>query len=149
MAKEIKQKFSVDLGAVVDNSIASVKAIRKSEQARKEAEFQRAIANGISYEEQLLLRENWLAEERKSSFSDPEYINTLEKSISDTKKLNRFNKYRTKYATTLGDLSAGKINEEQYLSALQNQLSVIDDPDLRLEIQTDVTAAEKSLKTYN
>src|SRR3989344_8618289 len=100
MAKNITTKFSIDLRGVVDNSITAVKSIRKSEQARKEAEFQRAIANGLSYESQLSLREKQLKEERDSSFSDPEYIFSLEGSISDTKKLNRFNKYRTKYTTT-------------------------------------------------
>lgn len=149
MAKEIQQKFSVDLGNVVSNSIDVVVAIRKTERARKEAEFQRAIANGLSYDAQVALREAQLDEEKKSSISDADYITTLEKSITDTKKLNRFNKYRTKYATTLGDLSGGKINESQYLDTLRNQLQNIDDPDLRLEIQTDITAAEGKVKTYN
>lgn len=149
MAKEIQQKFSVDLGSVVNNSIDAVVAVRKSERARKEAEFQRAIANGLSYEAQVSMREAQLEEEKKSSISDADYITTLEKSITDTKKLNRFNKYRTRYTETLGELSAGKINEQEYLSVLRNQLSGIDDPDLRLEIQTDITAAEAKLKTYN
>ncbi|MBI4091730.1 MAG: hypothetical protein HY427_00790, partial [Candidatus Levybacteria bacterium] len=149
MAKNITTQFSVDLNLVVESSITAVKATRKREQSRKEAEFQKAIANGLSYEEQLLLREQQLEDEQKSSLSDQDYIGALEKSIVDTKKLNRFNKYRTKYAQTLGDLSAGKINEEQYLSVLKSNLDGIDDPDLRLEIQNDVTAAEGKLKTYN
>ena len=149
MAKELPTKFSVDLGEVVNNSIDSTRLIRKREQARKEAEFQRAIANGLSYEEQLVMREAQLDEEKKSSIADSEYMNTLEKSITDTKKLNRFNKYRARYAESLGSLSAGKINEEQYLSILKNQLSGIDDPELRLEIQGDIATAEGKLKTYN
>lgn len=148
MAKNITTKFSVDLSGSVSSSIDAVKAIRKREQARREAEFQRAIASGLSYEEQLVLRKKQLEEENKSSFSDADYIASLEKSIADTQKLSRFNKYRNRYATSLGELSAGKINEEQYLSILKSQLNNIDDPDLRLEIQTDITAAEAKLKTY-
>lgn len=144
-----RAKLTVDLGSVVSNSITAVKAVRKGEQARKEAEFQRAISNGLSYEEQIKMREEQLKEENTSSFSDTEYILTLEKNIADTKKLNRFNKYRTRYAESLGELSAGKINEEQYLSTLENQLSGIDDPELRLEIQGDVAAARTKVKTYN
>lgn len=149
MAINIQKKFSIDLGTVVENSITAVKAVRKSEQARKEGEFQRAIANGLSYEEQLSLRKKQLDEEKKSSLSDPDYILTLEKSISDTNKLYRFNKYRTKYADTFGELSAGKINEQSYLNTLKGQLGGIDDPELRLEVQQDIAAAEKGLKTYN
>ncbi len=148
MAKEIRQKLSVDLGSVVDNSISSVKNIRRSEQTRKEAEFQRAIANGLSYDEQLRLREKQLMDERDSSFSDPAYILDLEKSIADTRKLNRFNKYRTRYSQSLGELSSGKINEEEYLNTLKSQLNGVDDPELRLEIQNDISTAEKQVKNY-
>lgn len=149
MAKELSTKFSVDLGDVVDNSITAVKNIRRNEQARKEAEFQRAIANGLSYEEQVKMREKQLEEEKASSISDADYIAVLTKSLSDTKKLKRFNNYREKYATTLANLSSGKINEEDYLSVLKNQLEGVNDPELRVEIQNDIAAAEKELKAYN
>ena len=149
MAIEIKTKFTVDLSTVVNNSITTVRAIRRREQARKESEFQKAIANGLSYEEQIKLRETQLAEEKKSSLSSDVYIASLEKSITETKRLNRFNKYRIRYAETLGELSSGKINEEQYLSILQSQLNGVVDPNLRLEIQGDITAAHAKLKTYN
>ena len=148
MAKELTTKFSVDLSGVVENSIIAVRNIRKNEQARKEAEFQRAIANGLSYEAQISMREAQLEEEKKSSLFDADYSGTLEKSITDTKKLNRFNKYRTRYAESLGELSSGKINEEQYLSVLKTQLNGIDDPELRLEIQGDIATAETKVKTY-
>ena len=98
MAKNITTQFSIDLNLVVESSITAVKATRRREQIRKEAEFQRAVANGLSYEDQLMLREKQLEEEKESSLSEADYIGTLEKSIADTKKLNRFNKYRTRYA---------------------------------------------------
>lgn len=149
MAKEISTKFSVDLSLVISSSLEAVRAIRKREQAEKEAEFQRAIANGLSYEEQIKIRQEQLVEEKKSFLSESSYIASLEKSIAETKRLNRFNKYRLKYAESLGSLGAGKINEEQYLSILENQLGRVTDPDLRLEIQGDISAAETQVKTYN
>lgn len=149
MAKNISTTFSVDLGGVVENSINAVKTIRKTEQTRKETEFQKAVASGLSYEEQIGLREKFLEEEKASNFSDPDYILSLAKQITDTKKLSRYNKYRTKYATTFGELAAGKVNEQNYLDVLKNQLEGVDDPELRLEIQQDIAAAEKGLKTYN
>lgn len=149
MAKEISTKFSVDLSIVISSSLEAVRSIRKREQAEKEAEFQRAIANGLSYEEQIKIRQEQLVEEKKSFLSESSYIASLEKSIAETKRLNRFNKYRLKYAESLGSLGAGKINEEQYLSVLENQLGRVTDPELRLEIQGDISAAEAKVKTYN
>lgn len=149
MAKNVEQKFSIDLTSVVNSSITATKAIRRADQAAKEAEFQRAIANGLPYEEQLNLRKKQLEEEKSSSFGDPDYINSLEKSIADTSKLNRFNKYRTNYASAVNELNAGKINEETYLNTLKNNLNGITDPELRLEIQNDIATAEKQVKTYH
>ena len=149
MAINITSKFSVNLSEVVQNSISAVKAIRNRERMQKEAEFQKAIANGLSYDEQLLMRKKQMEDEKKSGFSDPEYILSLEKSISDTNKLNRFNKYRTKYTQSLAEMSAGKINEEQYVSVLNSQLEGVDDPELRLEIQGNIAEGEAKLKTYN
>lgn len=149
MAVTLKSQFSVNIGTMVDQSVSAVKAVRSTERARKEAEFQKAIADGLSYEEQVSFRERQLEEEKKSSFSDSDYISTLEKSVTDTKKLSRFNRYRTKYANTLGELSAGKINEEQYLQTLQDTLTGVDDPELRLEIQNDITTAQAKVKQYH
>ncbi len=148
MAKNIVSSFSIDLSGVVKNSITAVRDIRSTERVRKEAEFQRAIANGISYDAQLAFRQKQLDAEKVSPLNDQDYIATLEKSIADTKKLNRFNNYRTKYAATLGNLSSGKINEEQYLTTLKDQLSGVDDSELRLEIQGDIATAESKVKTY-
>ena len=149
MAKVLAQNFSIDFSQVVKNAVTAIRATRRKEQARKEAEFQRAIANGLSYDEQLKLRQKFLKEEKDSGFPDEEYIATLEKSISDTKKLNRFHKYRERYVATLNELNAGKINEKQYLKELESQLDGVTDPELRLEIQSDIAAASKQVKTYN
>lgn len=149
MAKNISTTFSIDLGAVVENSIKAVKTIRKTERARKEAEFQRAVADGLSYDAQVKMRQQQLAEEEASSFSDVEYVQTLKTSVAETQKLGRFNKYRANYVQKLSELNAGKINEEKYAASLKDQLNGIDDPELRLEIQNDIATAEKSVKTYH
>lgn len=149
MAKNIQTTISIDLGTVVTNSLNAVKATRRNEQIRKEAEFQRAIADGLSYEEQIRMREKQLEDEKGSSISDTEYIGVLEKSIADTKKLNRFNKYRTKYTTTFADLVAGRVNEQRYLDILKDQLIGVSDPELSLEIQKNIASAEEGLKAYN
>ena len=142
-------KISSDLNIIVIGAISAVKKTRSTEQARKEAEFQRAIADGMSYEDQVSFREKQLQEEKESSFSDIEYVSRLEKSVADTKKLSRFTKYRQRYADTLTELSSGKINEQQYLDTLKSSLNGIIDPDLRLEIQNDIVEAEKLMKEYN
>lgn len=148
MAIDIQRKFSIDLSGTVADSIAAVRAVRRQEQSRKNAEFQRAIANGLSYGEQLVLLQKQLVDERKSTLSDSSFIAALEKDIADTKKLNRFNRYRATYSKSLGSLNAGKINEEQYLNTLKNQLDAVTDPDLRLEILQNITDAETKVKEY-
>ncbi len=149
MAVTLKHQFTSTISTVVNNAINSVRAIRSTEQARKESEFQKAIANGLSYEEQLAFRQEQLDEEKASSFNDKDYVLSLENSIVSTKKLIRFNKYRLKYAKSLGDLSSGKINEETYLDTLVNYLNTVQDPDLRLEIQQNITDARAKVKEYN
>lgn len=147
MAIELNKKFSVNLNVVVTNAIQAVQVVRRQDQAKKEAQFQRAVADGLSYEDQVALREQQLAE-AKTGFIDEAYVSKLEESIASTKKLLRFNNYRTKYATTLGELSGGKINEEEYRDRLVTMLEGVADPDLRLEIQNDIAAAEGKVKLY-
>lgn len=143
-------KVSANLANIVDGAIQAAKAERKNEAARTEAEFQKAIADGsMSYDEQIKFRENQLVEEGKSTFVDEDVKKTITDSITSLKKLNRFNKYRTKYAEALGELSAGKTNEIQYLDTLKSTLVGVDDPELRLEIQGDIVTAEQKVKTYN
>jgi len=149
MAIELQSKFSVNLGAVVNGALDAVKIVRNSERARKEAEFQRAVADGLSYEEQLALRQKQLEQAQAEGSPDTEFISKIEESIAQTKKLQRFNNYRTKYAATLGELSGGKINEVEYLDTLKGMLNGVEDPELRLEIQNDIAAAEGKVKLYN
>jgi len=149
MAITLQKQFSINIQSVVAQSVDATRSIRREERAQKEAEFQRAIADGLSYDEQVRIREQQLASEKKSGFSDASYIANLEKSITDTKKLARFSKYREKYVTSLGDLSSGKINEEQYLKSLKQSITDVTDPGLRLEIQNNIASAEKMVKQYH
>lgn len=149
MAVEIRKKFAVDLSTVVNKSIDAVRAVRRREQALKEAEFQRAIADGLSYDEQIAIRERQLTEEGKSLLSDAEYKTDLMESINETKKLNRFYKYRAKYATALGEMSAGKTNEKDFLRTLENELIGVEDEQLRVEIQGNIAEAQLKVKQYN
>ena len=141
-------KVSVNLGNIVSGAIEVVQAERRKETARVEAEFQRAIANGLSYENVIKIREKQLEEEKKSSFSDPDYIEKLTVSIADTKKLDRYQKYRTKYRNALVDLAAGKINEENFNLNLKKTLEDVADPSLRLEIQGYIVQSETDVKQY-
>ena len=141
-------KISVNLANIVDAAIEVVQAERRKETARVEAEFQKAIADGLSYDEQIRLREQHLQEEKSSSFSDETHVMKLEKSIADIKKLARFNRYRERYANILGELSSGRINEQQYLNTLKSSLNGVADPDLRLEIQNNISEAEGMVKQY-
>ena len=148
MAKNITTQFAIDLNLVVESSITAVKATRKREQIRKEAEFQRAIANGLSYEEVIKIREKQLEEENASSISDSDYIEVLKVSIAETKKLDRYQKYRTKYRDALAELVVGKINEEDFNLNLKRTLDGITDPALILEVQGYIIQSEKDVKQY-
>ena len=149
MATTLKEnKISVNFGGIVSNAIQAVKAVRSSEQSRREAEFQKAVADGMTYEAQIAFRNTQLEEAEDSDFSDPDYIASLEKTITETKKLNRFNKYRTNYAEALAEMNAGRINAVEYSDRLKNLLDSTSDPDLRLEIQSNITQSETAVTTY-
>jgi len=146
MAIELQKKFSVDIGNVVSNSIAAVKSIRKGEQARKESEFQKAVANGMSYEDQLKFREKQLEDEKMSSFYDTEYIDSINLSIATTKKLARFETIQIKYKQSLDDYVSGKESISQHISILEDLLDNEQDPTKQEEIRGYLSTAitEKS-----
>lgn len=150
MAITLSQKqFSVNIANIVNGAIDAVKSIRKTEQFKKESEFQKAVASGMSYNDQVDFRQKQYDEEKGSQFFDQEYLDTVLQSIADTKKLARFDTYRTKYSQTLGDLNSGKINSVQYLNTLQDSLNSVTDPELRQEIQGEIVTAQGEVKKYN
>lgn len=150
MAIQLKQSFSVNVGNVVATAISAARKAKSEQQSKMEADFQTAIADGsMSYEAQLAFREKQLAQERKNVFIDPDYIATLEQSIGNIKRLNRFAKYRSRYQESLASLAAGKETARDHLSQLRSMLSSTTDPDLRQEILGNITDAEKSVKSYD
>jgi len=138
-----RMKISVNLSAVVSGAIESVRAIRAIEQSRKEAEFQKAVAGGMSYSAQVAFREKQLEEEKSSSFNDASYISTLEVSVAETKKLARYETIRNKYKSSLDDYVGGKESISQHISILQDLLSTEQDPALQDEIRTKLSEANK------
>lgn len=144
-----KLKVSINLSSVVSAAILSVKAVRNTEQAKQESAFQSAVAEGMSYSAQVQFRQKQLEDANSSSIGDPEYVANLTKSITDLKKLSRFQIYRAKYQSSLAELAAGKITAQSHLSMLQDQLGQTTDPDLQAEINTEITSANTAVKTYN
>lgn len=149
MAKELEKTFSVNLGQVVRESITAIQAVRRSESAKKEADFQAAVSAGMSYQAQVEYREQQLAEASTSAFGvDEGYVADLKDSIGSLKKLKRFNDYRSKYAEALGDMNEGKINAKVYRDRLQSMFDTATDPELRLEIQGNLSQADTEVKRY-
>lgn len=142
-------KVSYSLASVVDSAITSIRATRSVEQAKSEAAFQQAVADGLSYDGQVQFRKQQIDDLKTSSFTDPEYETKLTESLSELKRLARFGKYRAKYQMSLTDLMSGKITAEQHLSMLQDSLSQTTDVDLQNEINKEITDASAKVKEYH
>lgn len=147
----IKNKiYSYNIGNVIQNAVVATRNVKMAEQAKKESDFQLAIADGtMSYDAQLEYRKQQLIEEKDSPFPDPEYQKTIETSIANLGKLNRYQKYRTKYQTSLTDLASGKETAKQQLDMLNEQLMITTDPDLQDEIRKEITQATADVKSYD
>lgn len=148
MALKLQGTTQLNVSVVVNNAINAVREIRSNENSRKEAEFQRAVADGLSYEGQIEYRKKQLEEEAQSSFSDQEYKTRLEDSIATTKRLKRFYDYRQKYQQSLAELNAGHTNAVEHAELLKSLLANANDPDLAAEIQTNITNAETKVTNY-
>lgn len=149
MATTLKKLgISVNVGNIVDGAIKAVKAARSTEQSRRENEFQKASADGMSYDAQIAFREKQIQDAKDSDFADPEYITSLETKIAETKRLNRLNKYRTKYAQSLAEMNAGHINAVEYADRLKNLVGSTNDPELQLKIQENIAEAETEVTKY-
>jgi hypothetical protein len=148
MALERNKITQFNLGVVVGNAVDAVRTIRAQESSRKESLFQQAVADGLSYDAQVAFREEQLKASESESFPDQTYIGKIKESISSTKRLSRFNNYRTKYSQALGELNDGQINAIAYRDKLKTLLATTDDPDLRLEIQNNITAADTAVTQY-
>lgn len=150
MAATLKRSFVAHVGSVVSTAVQAAKNAKAEEQSRMEADFQAAIADGnMSYDAQLAFRQKQLAEENSSAFKDPDYVSTLEQSVGNIKRLNRFSKYRAKYQESLAKLNAGKETAARHLSILQSQLGFAADPELRQEILQNISSAQTDVKAYD
>lgn len=141
-------KLTTDLGALVSGAVKAVKGARSQESSRKESAFQSAVASGISYDAQIKFRQEQLDNAQAESFPDQDYIQKINESIVSTKRLARFSTYRTKYAESLAEMNAGHINAVEYAGRLKTLLDSATDPDLRLEIEGNIAAAETQVTTY-
>lgn len=137
---------SVDLSGIVSSSIQTAQAARRTRMLELETEFQKAVADGLSYDDQLKFLDKQLSEEKESSLRSEEIESELVSRVTNTKKLARFNKYRTNYQNILSELKAGRATGREQLLMLENQLSMTDDPDLRLEIEGDITEMKSEVK---
>lgn len=143
MARQLQGTSQLNVSVVVNNAINSVREARSSENSRKEAEFQKAVANGMSYEEQIKFREEQLKQEKEGGFQDTDYITGLEKSIATTKQLSRFQKIRTKYKESLDDYVLGKNSLDSYMSMLNDIASSEKDEGMLDEIRGLMSEAQK------
>ena len=143
MAKVLAEQTSVNIGVVVQRAVNAVKEVRSQEQSRKESEFQKAVASGMTYQDQLAFRQSQLDEDNESTFRDPEYRQNLEESIENTKKMIRFESIRTKYNNALDNYVTGKASIDSYISLLNDTLSTEKDETMRSEIRGLVSKANQ------
>jgi len=148
MAINLQKTISINVGVIVDNAIAGVKLVRAQNQSRKESAFQQAVADGLDYEGQIAFRQKQIEEENASGFVDEAYRNQLTESLATTKRLKRFYDYRQKYQMALSELNSGHSNAIEYAKTLKSLFDETSDPDLRAEIQTNLTDAETRVTTY-
>lgn len=140
-------RLTIDLSTVVQNAASSVREARSEFEAKQELEFQKAIADGMSYEDQIKFRQKQVQELKESPFYSVGQEKNLETSVTETKKLARFKRYRDKYDNTIGDIASGIRNNEEQLMFLNDMLSQETDPALRSEIIGNIAATRKNLKT--
>lgn len=149
MALTLTKDIKVSLGSVISAAVEAARTARSQQSAKEESAFQAAVAEGsMSYAAQLEFRKKQLERQRAMSVPDNDFIQTIEKSIASIKRLDRFNKYRMKYADSFADLKAGRINAIKHLEMLEREKSRTTDPDLLLEIETQLATAEADVRTY-
>ena len=150
MALELGIKIiSYDLSAVVNGAIAAARSEKASKASKVEADFQKAVADGqMDYASQLAFRQKQLDEEKTSSFPDSDLQATLEVSIGETKKLIRYEKYRSTYYKNYSDMAAGRITAKEQLAFIKRELGSTTDPELKAEIQKSLVEVEKEVTNY-
>lgn len=148
MATTLQQAtVAVDLRGIVDNAKKNVDAVRRMRAIELETTFQQMISDGLPYVDQIRFLKDRISEEQNSSFKSTEMIAELETRVANTKKLQRFNNYRTTYQQILTELKSGRTNSKDQLVKMKSMLaSVGDDQELQLEIERDITTMEGEVK---
>lgn len=149
-------KLSVNLGNIVAAQVSSLSVVRKREQSIKEAAFQQTVIDqGLSYDAQLAYRKQQLSEEKnKPGAVDEEYLSTIESSISDIRKLIKFQKIRDDYLGSYENLKSGKISLQTHLDFLTTQYNNETDETIRKELRDEISSvrtqiSESEVNTLN
>lgn len=135
MALTLNKKTEFNIGVIVSSSIDAVRTVRRQEQSRREAIFQQAVAEGMTYEEQLKFREDQLEAETTGGFIDSDYVDELKTAVAQTKQMIRFSKIRDKYQDALNDYVTGKDSIGSYISILEDTLSTEKDETMKTELR--------------
>ncbi len=140
-------EFTINLGDLIKTRLDSFVNTRKSIQARQEAEFQRLVLEGMSYEAQLDYRQSQLEKEQEKMYPDPDFTEDIKSDVSKIKQLNRYQKLRNNYADSWSDYKSGKKSIDAHISFLRNRLSTETDPTLVSELSKEIRTAEQELFT--
>ncbi len=137
---------SINLGSLVKSRVDTMVAVRKRERATAEAKFQQTVIDqGLSYDAQIEYRKQQIAQEKERVAPDNDYITTLETSVRDLRKLNRFKKIREDYLTNYESLKQGKISLQDHARFLEEQLRDAPDEDSRSEIRTELASVRTQI----
>lgn len=121
--KAAKKGFSINLSSSVAQALEGIKSVRVTEQARKGAEFQKAVAGGMTYAAQTDLLKKMIEAEKSSPLTDKEYIDELEINLANTGKMARFEKIRDKYTEALDEYVGNKGSLQSYIDVLQSSMN--------------------------
>jgi len=147
MAITLEKQFSINISEVVNQSIDAARNIRREEHARVESEFQKAVAEGLSYDAQLQFREQQLAKERASNFVDEETTISIETSIGSLKKLARFERIRNKYKDSLDAYIGGRESISAHIKFLEDTIETENDSAMREQLRDLLSEARNTQVT--
>lgn len=142
MAVTRQKIFTIDLGDAVEARINAFNLARNGIRARKEASFQNRITEeGMSYALQLDHRRSELTEAQGEDFIDSAFIKELKTEISSLRQLAKFEKMREEYLENYTRYREGKTNINNLITFIENQLAGETDPNLRAELNDNLSAA--------
>jgi len=145
MAVNLDRIVTFNLGQVVAAQVQAVQSERTLVRAKKESDYQIAIADGtMGFDAQLAFRQKQLDDELASGNPDQNYIAELRMSVGDINKQRRFQRIRDKYKESLSAYADGKGNLSDTVEILKEALGSEVDPTIRSELQGQLTSALSS-----